>query len=501
MAEVHLARSSGIGGFERHVVVKKILGEHAKDQRFVTMFLDEARLAAQLHHANIAQVYDIGEEDGTYFFAMEYVHGVDLRNVLHKIATKRAQIPTEHVLSIVGGAAAGLHYAHDKRGPDRQPLGLVHRDVSPSNILVAYDGAVKLVDFGIAKAATRATETRSGTLKGKVAYMSPEQCQGKPLDRRSDVFALGIVLYELSTVSRLFKADSDYQTMHQIVSGDVPPPSKRRGDYPIDLEPIVMKALAKDVNDRYQSAGELLEAIEGYANTHRLVMSPAGLGRWVREQMGERPEPWHEDGVPQPAEVVSLLDGAGSEADIVVERTQSRVAPAPRVVVRGDASADEETKATGPTAAGASPVEPVVKRRARWPWIAGMFVVSAAVGGVIAMSRSGTATGTGTGTGSETTEAEPEPEAVPVAVPEAVPDAAPVTDAAPEVVTETEPEPEPEKPTRRPGRKSGPRKPAPVGAAGAAPPEPVKTEPAKPPPTRDKSILIRPSKTKKEGDK
>src|SRR5207253_1515920 len=221
--------------------LKKVLAEHARDPRFVSMFLDEARLAAQLHHHNIAQVYDIGEEDGAYFFAMEYVHGEDVRGLMRKLATVGKHAPIEHVLAIIAGAAAGLAYAHDKRGADRRPLGLVHRDVSPSNLLVAYDGAVKLVDFGIAKAATRSSETRSGTLKGKVAYMSPEQCLGKPIDRRSDVFSLGVVLYELTTLTRLFKFENDYTTMHQIVTGTVPPPSKRRGDYPSGLEPIVMK--------------------------------------------------------------------------------------------------------------------------------------------------------------------------------------------------------------------------------------------------------------------
>jgi eukaryotic-like serine/threonine-protein kinase len=185
MAELYLARAVGIAGFERYVVLKRIMAEHARNHRFVTMFLDEARLAAQLHHPNIAQVYDIGRVSDSYFFTMEYVHGENVRDLLQRVAALKRQIPFEVSLTVIAGAAAGLHYAHDKRGINRQPLGIVHRDVSPSNLMVAYEGAVKLVDFGIAKASHRMTETRSGAVKGKVAYMSPEQCTGHPLDRRA----------------------------------------------------------------------------------------------------------------------------------------------------------------------------------------------------------------------------------------------------------------------------------------------------------------------------
>src|SRR5262249_32731440 len=155
----------------------------------------------------------IGQEAGEYFFTMEYVHGEDLRRVLSKLSRTQRMMPLEHVVSIVMSVASALHYAHELRGSDRKPLDIVHRDVSPANVIVAYDGNVKVVDFGIAKAAERSTETKSGTLKGKVAYMAPEQCNGRQVDRRSDVFALGIVLYELVTVRRLFKGDTDFLTM------------------------------------------------------------------------------------------------------------------------------------------------------------------------------------------------------------------------------------------------------------------------------------------------
>jgi serine/threonine protein kinase len=311
MAELYLARAVGIAGFERYVVLKRIMAEHSRNHRFVTMFLDEARLAAQLHHPNIAQVYDIGRVSASYFFTMEYVHGENVRDILQRVAALKRQIPIEQTLTVIAGAAAGLHYAHEKRGIDRQPLGIVHRDVSPSNLMVAYEGVVKLVDFGIAKASHRMTETRSGAVKGKVAYMSPEQCTGHPLDRRSDVFALGIVFYEMATMTRLFKHPTDFETMTHIVNGTVPPPSTRRPDLSRELDAVIMKALAKRPEDRFQSGEELLAAIEQLAARERLALSTMSLGRYLRELFGERPEPWYE------------LEAAGEHTGLVTVETTS----------------------------------------------------------------------------------------------------------------------------------------------------------------------------------
>ena len=296
MAELYFARVVGVAGVERHVVLKRILPEFARNPAFVEMFLDEARLAAQLHHANIAQVFDVGQLLDSYFFTMEYVHGETARELLRRCAALGRPIPLEVALTIVAGAAAGLHYAHEKRSPDRRPLHIVHRDVSPSNLIVGYDGVVKLVDFGIAKAALRGTgpETTSGTVKGKVAYMSPEQCRGAALDRRSDIFALGIVLFELATGARLFKHESDYETMEQIVHGTPPQPSARRPELPRRLDRIVARALAKAPEDRYQTAAELLDDVERLARDAGLALSPTALGRFVRDVFGDKPEPWFE---------------------------------------------------------------------------------------------------------------------------------------------------------------------------------------------------------------
>jgi eukaryotic-like serine/threonine-protein kinase len=292
MARIYIARSTGIGSFERHVVLKMILPERAQDETSVQMFLDEARLAASLNHQNVAQVFEVGKEAGIHFLAMEYVHGQDLRALLAKAGSAGTRVPLELALTVVAGAAAGLDHAHERRTTDGVPMGIVHRDVSPSNIMIGYDGAVKLLDFGIAKAAARSVETQSGIIKGKFAYMAPEQCRGRDVDRRSDVFSLGIILYEVSTQHRCFRADSDFDTMHRIVTSDIVRPTRLVQGYPQALEAIVMKALAVDPGQRYQSAGLLLEALESFATTSRLSLSTMALGRFMRDMFGQVPEPW-----------------------------------------------------------------------------------------------------------------------------------------------------------------------------------------------------------------
>jgi len=291
MAEVLLARATTPTG-HHHVVIKRIRPDQAKDDRFVRMFLDEARIAAMLQHPNIVRVYDIGEDRGEFFFAMEYVHGEDLRKVLMEIHRRRDQLPIALVTGVVAGAAAGLHHAHKQIGPDREPLGIVHRDVSPANILLGYDGSVKVADFGIAKAALRTIETRSGTLKGKVSYMSPEQVIGKAIDRRSDVFALGVVLYECATARRLFKGDNDFLTMSAIVQGNIPLPSLYRPDLPRILEDIIMKALATAPADRFQSADELRSVLTQFTESLGMRMSPGSIADYMKKMFGARVEPW-----------------------------------------------------------------------------------------------------------------------------------------------------------------------------------------------------------------
>ncbi len=291
MAEIYLARSRGLAGFEKVVVLKRILPKIAEDPSVVTMFLDEARLAATLHHPNLVQVYDIGKVDGSYFFTMEYIHGEDLHTVVQRAATAKRGLSTQNALFIAAQVAAGLHYAHDKKGADGQPLGTVHRDVSPSNVMITYDGAVKIVDFGVAKAVARQTKTKSGAIKGKVTYMSPEQARGDEIDRRSDVFALGVLLFELTTGTRLFKKEHDYAILSQLLTEDAPLASTRRKGYPPELEGIVSKALQRDPERRYGTAQELQLALEAFAREEKMALSSVPLSAFMKEVVGERPDP------------------------------------------------------------------------------------------------------------------------------------------------------------------------------------------------------------------
>ena len=292
MAELYLARTMGIEGFEKLVVVKRILPQYIDNPSFVNMFLNEARLSATLHHPNITQVYDIGVEGGDYFFSMEYVHGEDLGRLTVTAQENGVPVSLDCALTLVAGLCAGLHYAHEKAGPDGKPLNVVHRDVSPSNVLVSYDGAVKLVDFGIARAGSQPAATQGG-LKGKIAYMSPEQCRGKAvLDRRSDVFSIGSILYELTTGQLPFTDETEYGVLNQIVNNDVEPPSKLVPNYSPALEAIVLKALARDPAQRYRSALELQGHIEDFAHENRLRVSPLVLARLMSTLFPARLEEW-----------------------------------------------------------------------------------------------------------------------------------------------------------------------------------------------------------------
>lgn len=293
MAEIYLARAPGIQGFEKYVVLKRILPQFAANPQFVRMFLREARLAAVLDHANIAHVHDIGEEDGNFFFTMEYLHGEDVRHIMKELNKRSQRLPLEHALAIAIDVAAGLHFAHEKRSNEGRVLGIVHCDVSPSNIVVTYDGGVKVVDFGVAKITADPDVSRSQSLKGKLAYMSPEQVGGKPLDRRSDLFSLGIVLYEMSTSTRLFQGPSDAEIMRAVQEVSIRPPSAFVPGYPRALERIVMRALSLDPAERYQRGRDLQIDLESFARDHKLQLSSAALADWMEQTFGPKPELWH----------------------------------------------------------------------------------------------------------------------------------------------------------------------------------------------------------------
>ncbi|HEX4445819.1 MAG TPA: serine/threonine-protein kinase [Polyangiaceae bacterium] len=290
MAELFLAIQRSVGGFEKLIVIKRILPAMNHDDGFIQMFQHEARVAAALSHPNLVHVFDLGFVDGAYFIAMEHVHGEDLRSIVRQMKRRDAtEFPLEHALSIVLGVCAGLAYAHEKCDLDGSALDIVHRDVSPQNVVVTFNGDVKLVDFGIAKSVTRSgDDTASGRLKGKVPYMSPEQARGEPLDGRSDVFAAGVILFELTTGRRLFKAASEYETLKLICDRDYPLPSRICEGYPSGLEPIVMRALAKDRAARWQGARELQGALEEFVRENRVAASRTALSRFMRSHFEEK---------------------------------------------------------------------------------------------------------------------------------------------------------------------------------------------------------------------
>ena len=287
MAEVLLARQSGLEGFEKLVVLKRILPHLAEQPRFITMFLDEARTAADLRHPNVVQVFDVGEADGTYFLAMEYLHGQNLRLVERTAAEGGKLLPLGFTLRVVLEAAQGLHHAHRKSDLRGKALGIVHRDVSPQNLIVTYDGITKVVDFGIAKAqGARSMDTEAGTVRGKIAYMAPEQVRGSRLDGRLDQFALGVVLFELTTGQRLFLRDNDVATMQAVLACEIPDPATIVPDYPPQLAAILRKALSFNVNDRYASCEEFSEAIEEFLQIAGILHSSARQAKVMRELFG-----------------------------------------------------------------------------------------------------------------------------------------------------------------------------------------------------------------------
>ncbi|WNG35447.1 protein kinase [Archangium violaceum] len=300
MAEVWLARQKGIEGFAKNVVVKRILPHLAEDAEFVDMFGNEARIAAKFNHPNIAQVYEFGEANGTYFIAMEFIHGEDLGRVMRKAYNAGGWIALPLAMRIVASACEGLYYAHTRVDEvTGKPLKVVHRDISPQNILISFDGSVKLVDFGIAKAADQASATKSGAIKGKFAYMAPEQAAGKPLDHRADIFAIGLVLYELLTGTRPLKRDSELGTLQAAMECNILPPSQV-ADVPPELDEVVMRALAKAADDRYRDARQLQLALEEFLVSQRWVAGSVQISQLMETLFADRLDEERRSGNPEP---------------------------------------------------------------------------------------------------------------------------------------------------------------------------------------------------------
>ncbi|HEX6837700.1 MAG TPA: protein kinase [Polyangia bacterium] len=284
MAEVFKAKSFGVEGFEKILAIKRILPSMAEDADFIEMFIDEAKICGQLNHANICQIFELGRVDDSHFIAMEYVWGKDVLQIQNRFRKLRQTMKPEMAAFIAAKLCEGLDYAHKKKDAAGRPLGIIHRDISPQNILISYDGELKIIDFGIAKAASRSSKTQAGVLKGKFGYMSPEQVRGLPLDRRSDVFAIGTILYELLTADRLFMGESDFETLEKVRNVDVPPVTSINKNVPPELEKVIHKALARDVDERFQWANEMQEALHAFLLSREPVFTAKHLSTWMREQ-------------------------------------------------------------------------------------------------------------------------------------------------------------------------------------------------------------------------
>lgn len=263
MAEVYIGRTVGVAGITKKVAIKRVLPHLAENKKFVSMFLDEARVGMKLSHANVVQVFDVGEEEGTYFIVMEFIDGVSLKDVIDTLKERRQVVPVGAAVQIAAEAARGLAYAHAAADENGAPLNIVHRDVSPPNILISVQGEVKVTDFGLAKAASQLETTDPGVVKGKFSYLSPEAVDGEMVDERADVFSLGIVLFEMVTGKRLFLGETDYQTVQLVSRAHVPSLKMLNSAVPELLDDVVHKALARDREARYASAGEFAEALTG----------------------------------------------------------------------------------------------------------------------------------------------------------------------------------------------------------------------------------------------
>ena len=283
MADLFLCRQTGPMGFEKVAAVKKIRSRHSDDSEFLTMFMDEARIAALLNHPNIAQIYELGSEDGAPYMAMEFVSGRNLSAIFKRSLAKGITVPEHIVAGIMVGIVRGLDYAHQRQSLEGLPLNLVHRDVTPQNVLVSNDGQVKIVDFGIAKAANQVARTRHGVIKGKYSYMSPEQVRSQPLDGRSDLFAVGILMYEALTAHRPFKRGNTVETLKAVIQDLPPDPRRYNAALSKPMIAIIARSLFKKRNRRFANAGRMLAALEKVIHDHDEPVTPGVIARWVNQ--------------------------------------------------------------------------------------------------------------------------------------------------------------------------------------------------------------------------
>lgn len=321
MAEVFRGVAESIRGFKRSVAIKRILPSLTKNDKFVSMFLDEAKLSLMLQHANIVQVFDIGSTDNTYFLVMEFVDGCNLKALLERLKQRGRKVSVPQAIYVITEACKALNYAHSLDHPETyEPLNIVHRDISPPNILLSKNGEIKLVDFGLAKANSQIESTDPGVVKGKFSYLSPEAASGIDVDHRADIFAAGIILWEMFTSRRLFYGDTDYQTVELVRQARIPSIQALNPEIDAELEGIVRKALARDPNHRYQQSADLGDALAQYLFSHRMKVTARDIASLVRDTADDQQRKRvHKDGSfidgliqDEMARLTSLLDGGGS---------------------------------------------------------------------------------------------------------------------------------------------------------------------------------------------
>jgi len=386
MAEIFLAKQQGPAGYEKTVVIKRVLSHYSAHPDFVAMFLDEARLAAQLSHPNIVQIFDFGEAEGSYYLCMEYLRGEDL-NTIAKLAQRKGVAISAQVAAIVVAAACdALHYAHTLRSDDGEPLNIVHRDISPSNLFITYQGVVKVLDFGIARAEGKVVKTATGMIKGKLSYMAPEQAKGGDLDGRADVWALGTVLQELLTGKRLFWRGNDVESFRALLDEPIPLPSETNPNVPRELDEICVRALMRNPADRFDSAREMYAELDDFLSSRTYVPSQTLLQSFMQELVGQEviegklksgvskaaKSGSHQSTPPAPEETRAAPATASMRRSAVAEPRREPLRPAPAAAARRES----------PTSAAARPA-PIASPPPRPTSRIGLISAGAAAGLVL----------------------------------------------------------------------------------------------------------------------
>jgi serine/threonine-protein kinase len=466
MAEIFLAKRLGADGFERNVVIKRMLPHLSGLPDFVEMFRDEARLAAKLSHPNIIQIHELGFAEGCYYICMEYMPGEDFSTTVRTASHRRQYVPVPLVMKVLAEAARGLHYAHDFTDEAGRPLNIVHRDISPSNLYVTYQGQVKVLDFGIAKAESRLVNTTAGVVKGKYVYMAPEQARGEVVDRRADVFSLGVSLYESLTHVRPFARENDLAVLNALLKGEFKPPRALRPDLSPDLEAVVLKAMAFDREERYPSAAAFADDLEELISREAMSPTPAALASFLRATFGEERFAQKtriptmtsliQSGVAIPAVTDSMVSMVGAARPAEAAPTAQ---PAPATPAPPAPSPVERTSVVGPPPGTDAALQ---VRRRKGLWAVGAASVLLLAGGAFVVGRS--------------VSGPPAPVEQPQPPPQPIVEAAPPAPTSPTAAVETPVAAAPVQPP--PGTAQTPPAEPAVAHAVAPTPEPAPAEPA-----------------------